>query len=58
MTKFILAAGLLSLLAACSSMSGGGSTSGSMGSYDTMGAQSVTMQSGSGPRGGSSGGPN
>lgn len=62
MFKIILGAGLISLLAACSSMPGGSTTSrGGMSNSSTMGAttgvDSMGM-GGYGPRGSSGGGPN
>jgi hypothetical protein len=57
MFKLIITAGLVGLLAACSSMSGSSTTSAGSMSTATMGAPG-TVQHGSGPRGSSGGGPN
>lgn len=57
MIKTLIAASLISLLAACSSM-GTGTTTSRASDTSTMGAAPGTMQNGSGPRGSSGGGPN
>ena len=59
MIKLTFIAAVVSMLAACSSMSGGGSVSRSdgMNITATMGGPGA-MQNGSGPQGSSGGGPN